>query len=133
MTDFVRIGERVEQIPSMLTASVTGFKESVEHRDLREYERDIPAVVCGAFAKYMCRIALDQFAGTPEPDTMAAISSAHAAMDTMAASPSTAVQSLLTDEVFENFHCDPAVLERIRRDLMPNAAALYTHWMAGIR
>jgi hypothetical protein len=132
MTDFVRIGLRAEQIPAFLTESVTGFKESSEHQELREYEREIPAVVCGAFAKYFCRLALEQFSEGAEPSVMSPIASAYAAMDTMAASPSTAVQSLLTDEVFENLDCDPALLETIRRNLKPNAAALYAHWMARI-
>jgi|SoiMethySBSTD1v2_1073268.scaffolds.fasta_scaffold13395_2 hypothetical protein len=127
MTDFLRIGMRVEQVPVFLSESVTGFKASVEYQELREYERENPGVICSAFAKYLCRIAQEQFAeGTDTPS----ISSAHAAMDAMAASPSTAVQSLLTDEVFENLDCDIAVVESIRRNLKPNAAELYTHWIA---
>jgi len=130
MTDFIRVGMRSEEIPSFLTVGVAGFKDSFEYGELRDYEGEIVGVVCGAFAKYVCRLAKEHLSA--ERSHMAALSSAHAAIEAMAASPATEIQALITDEVFENFDCEPAVLETITRDLKPNAAALYSHWKAGI-
>lgn len=60
MSDFVRREKDAPRIPAMLVSRLIGFAEAPEYRNLRQYELDIPGVVCGAFAQYVCRLFLVQ-------------------------------------------------------------------------
>lgn len=125
MSGFIQRESEFEKIPSLLTSRVSGFEESTEYREMRDYELDIPGVVCGAFARYLSRVHTVEAVAENQPATEMAIASAHEAIETLASSPESAVRCLLTDEIFENLNSEPEVLERIRSRLKPKALALY--------
>jgi hypothetical protein len=122
MSEFIRGESELQKIPSLLMSRVHGFKESPEFREMRDYELDIPGVVCGAFARYLGRIHAEEGAGV-------AVAQAHEAIEMLASSPEPAVRSLVTDEIFENLECEPDVLERIKSHLKPNALTVYRRWI----
>lgn len=129
MSDFIRRQSEVQDIPSLLTSRVFGFRESPEYRELRDYELDIPGVVCGAFGRYIARIHEQAAADASGsiPDT--AIASSHEVMEALASSPEPAVHSLVTDEIFENLECKPEALKHFEAHLKGNILRLYKRWM----
>lgn len=128
MSEFTRRESQLQKIPVLLVSSVSGFADSPEYRGMRNYELDIPGVVCGAFARYFGRINAEQAANQSRSGIGVAIESAHEAIERLALSQETAVRSLVTDEIFENLECEPEVLHQIKAHLKPNALALYRHW-----
>src|SRR5256885_1767993 len=102
MSEFIRRESELQKIPALLVSRVSGFRESREYRGMRDYELDIPGVVCGAFARYLVRIHAEEAAGENQSATGMAVASAHEAIETLASSLETAVRCLVTDEIFEN-------------------------------
>jgi hypothetical protein len=125
MTDFIWRISTLQKIPTMLVSTVSGFGQSPEYRELREYELSIPGVVCGAFARYLGRI----YAEGQSEQSRLAVESAHEAIEALASAPETAVRCLVTDEIFENLEVEPAVRELIKSHLKPNALALYERFI----
>jgi len=126
MTDFIRKKSMLSEIPDLLSAKVFGFKDSVEYREMADYERDIPGVVAAAFAKYLCRIHRPELSG--QIATKRAVKSCHDMLDNLAASSEAPVRAIVTDEIFENFDCEPAVLEDIKQHLKFHALDAYRQW-----
>lgn len=129
MSEFIRRDSELENIPSLLVSRVSGFRESHEYREMRDYELDIPGVVCGAFARYLSRIHAESAAANNQSAIGTAVASAHEAIETLASSPETAVRSLVTDEIFENLECKLDVLEQMKSHFKPKALALYQRWI----
>jgi hypothetical protein len=127
MSEFIRRESELQRIPSVLVLRVSGFRESPEYRNMRDYELDIPGVVCGAFARYLGRIHAEEAAEMNQ--STIAVASAHEAIETLASSSETAVRSLVTDEIFESLECMPDVLDRMKSHLKPKALALYQQWI----
>lgn len=129
MTDFMRHESQLQRIPTLLTRAV-GFRESPEYGEMRPYELDIPSVVSGAFAKYLVRIHAEENSDAAESVAHEPIVAAHQVLDALASSPETAVQNLVTDEIFENLECSQQVIVRIELNLLPNSLSLYKRWRA---
>ena len=119
MSEFIRRESGAKDIPALLAARAAGFKESPEYRAMRKYELDIPGVVCGAFAKYLCRLYL-------QPNVEQARESAQEALDLNASSIELA--DYVTDEIYENMDCTPETMKSFSEQLKPNALALYKRW-----
>ena len=125
MTDFIRRNNDLERLPSMVAGQVLGFDQSEEYRALQKYEQSIPGVVCAAFARYLVRLYSSRGSGPMASVEDAAIVSAHEVLEELASSPETAVESLVSDEIYETFDDKPVVAKMIERDLRPRARELY--------
>jgi hypothetical protein len=129
MSDFILQSNPMQHIPSLLRQAV-GFEDSPEYREMRPYELDIPGVICGAFAKYLIRIHAEEHDDGVRPIASEQIASAHEVLAALASYPETAVENLVTDEVFENLEGPSQVIARIESTLHPNALSLYQRWRA---
>jgi 3-hydroxyacyl-CoA dehydrogenase len=128
MSDFIWQNSKFQEIPTLLVSTVSDFRESPEYQKLAEYERDISAVVVGAFAQYLSRLHERKQAGENNVNLDSAITSAHNAVEEMATSSESAILDLVTDEIYENLDCNTEVLEKIREHLKPASLALYDRW-----
>jgi len=125
MSELIWRGSELQKIPALLVSRVSGFGESPEYRKLRDYEFDIPGVVCAAFADYLGRIHQEE----RSERNARIISSAHETLEMLASLPETAVRDLVTDEIYENMECKPDALERFKDQLRPSARVLYLRWI----
>ncbi len=128
MNEFILQKNSIQEIPAFLVTRVSGFSESAEYKELRDYELDIPGVVCGVFAKYLCKMHERRLEGHTDESVNSAISSAHEAIEVLASSPESTSRELVTDEIYENLDCKENVLEQIRSHLKPESRALYQRW-----
>lgn len=124
MTNFIRRNNDLERLPSLVAGRVLGFDQAAEYLGLETYERSIPGLVCAAFARYLVRLYSSRSTG-PTAALERTIGSAHEVLEELASSPETAVESLVTDEIYETLDDQPAVAKMIERDLRPRARELY--------
>ncbi|GEM_PF-2605411 len=126
MNNFIHRPNQIEHVPTILASKVAGFIESPEYHEMRNYELNIPGVVCSHFAKYLQRLHQEQAHLVKTETLEKAISSAHEILNLLARSAET--HALVTDEIFEAFDCSPDILEKIKSHLKPEAFALYERW-----
>ena len=97
MSNFIRRDKDAPWIPTTLVSRVTGFAEAPEYGNLRQYELDIPGVVCGAFAQYICRLFLEQREAVD-----ARLQNALSVLEEISLSPDPEAVELVVTEVLEN-------------------------------
>jgi hypothetical protein len=127
MNKFIRRDNSLKQIPELLVTHATGFRESPEYRKLRDYERDIPGVVCSAFAEYICKIHEENVVGQ-DNSVRNSVYSAHEALEMLASSQEAIIRELVADEIYENLDCKGEVLDSLVALLGPHSLALYRRW-----
>ena len=126
MTDFLLPEGQARDITTRL-AQLPGFRASAEYRGLRAYERDIPGVVCGAFADYLIRLYSGAGLGSPQGDEDIRV--AQHALNALATSTESSVRNIVTDEIFEKL-ADAPQRAKIETGLMAEASAFYKEWLA---
>ena len=129
MTTFIRRGSDLDRVPSTIVDGVSGFVDSPEYQALTEFEKRIPGVVCSAFARYIVGAYRTRHEEERASAPAAAIASSHSVLEQLASSPETAVESLVTDEIFEFFERDAGIALKVAADLRPRAKALYDRYL----
>ena len=126
MTDFIWHKSILDGIPRILTTRVPSFRQSEEYIALSEYEKDIPSVVCSAFADYVVRLHKQQIFGLDRDSTGRELRIARELLEFLASSSENTVKNLVQDEIFEAFdETDPEILESIKRKLGHTALSLW--------
>jgi hypothetical protein len=123
MSDFIRKRGIRDDFRNILVSRVLGFKDSPEYQELREYELEIPGVVCSAFAKFIQRLHQEQMNGDKTEAMEKKIQSAHDVLEYLASSHET--KELVKEEAFESFDDGQDLLDAIRQHMGPMARRLF--------
>jgi len=124
MNEFIRRAKDASRLPATIVSRVIGFMESPEYGNLRQYELDIPGVVCGAFAQYVCRLFLEQREiGDPR------LRSALNVLEELSASSDPEAVELVVTEVLENLDLNCAQMVALKSVVGQRTMELIDKWM----
>ena len=128
MTDFIITNRDLNNVVQVLTEGVPSFAQSDELRLLGEGFDTTPGLVCGAFARFLCRLHETD----PEhigPHRDLEFDRCYAMIEWMASSRDVAVGNLLVTEIYEVLADRPAIVGEVRARLRPASDALYREWI----
>ena len=110
----------------MLCATVIGFRDSIEYDQVDEDLKNVPGLVCAAFARFLVRCQeAEEREGELTGRDAESIRSAFHAVEHLGSSKDEGIRTLLKEEVFENLVCSTKTREQIRSKLDSRARALF--------
>ena len=116
-------------LPQWLVQKVPGFAQSPEYTALGSADRQLPGVVCGAFAQFLSRLQHDALRGASSDEEAASLAASYHVLEWLAASHDPDVLNVVVVEIFENLDCEPQVLEAIKTHLGKASGQLYDTWL----
>ena len=128
VTDFIITNRDLNNVVQVLTEGVPSFAQSDELRSLAEGLETIPGLVCGAFARFLCRLH-ETDPKQDDSDHQREFDRCYALIEWMASSRDVAVRNLLVTEIYEVLADRHAILGEVQARLRPASHALYREWV----
>ena len=116
-------------LPQWLVQKVPGFADSPAYHALSSADRQLPGVVCGAFAQFLSRLQPDILTGARSAEAAAGFPAAYHVLEWLATSQAPDVIKAVVVEIFENLDCEPQVLEALKTHLGKASRQLYDKWL----
>ena len=128
MTDFIITNRDLNNVVQVLTEGVPSFAQSDELRLLGDGLDATAGLVCGAFARFLCRLH-ETDSKDDSVHHQREFDQCYAMIEWMASSRDVEVRNLLVTEIYEVLADHPAILEEVRGRLRPASDALYRQWI----
>ena len=128
VTDFIITNRDLNNVVQVLTEGVPSFAQSEELRLLGDGSETIPGLVCGAFARFLCRLH-ETASKDDSADHHLEFDRCYAMIEWMASSRDAEVRNLLVTEIYELLADHATILGEVRARLRPASDALYRQWI----
>jgi len=92
-------------------------------------ERQLPGVVCGAFAQFVSRLQHALLTGARSEAAAASLAAAYHVLEWLATRPEPDVIKAVVVEIVENLACEPPLLAAIKTHRGQAAGQLYDQWL----
>ena len=106
------------RVPQLLARDIPGFPESQEYKSLGSHDLELPGVVCGAFARFLTRTQKRALEGSANEHGTESLAASYQVIERLSSSKDLNVINAVVVEIFENFDCEPPVLEAIKARLV---------------
>lgn len=129
MSDFILKEREFDAVPSILLEAVPSFGQSDEFNELDEREREVPGLVCAAFAKRLLQFHQALSRSNGGEGQRIELERCYAAIERMATSPDPAVKNLVVVEVLGNIPDLDVLQNDVKPHLKPKSLDLYNRWV----